>query len=393
MKIIEILPALHPTYILHSNATDSNLPFFVLFRSNPNSASIRHKMLLIKSFVALGCIAKVYSSTATTGGRVDLSGAAARLLMDKPKPTAAELDAVVLGLVSSGDVVSAGFLGGSDVASLDSMSAALRHDALPPAPMMRRAVTKSATASVTSIDMVGIDVIPDEGAGIMLREVPSGPGSSGAGSAAPGVVSTDAMRFIISNIDTITKIVAVLNDINSKINSENYVDLIKLFDLQFNVPLNALATDALTKIPQSEESASRWKAALWELHLFVAGYVSQSKGIEDWAAFKAQLDSTLTRLVDYAMVARDRAVEPPPAAGTSNTDLEHQLQVAVVDTGCACFGKCLFRICGWTKSGAPVPTADPSAVVRAPADATRKAIELTLFVESVVVSIDGIVRK
>lgn len=405
MKIIEIFTAMHPTYILNSHATHSNLPFFVLF--HPNSASFHHKMFLTKSIIALACIAKVYSSRATepaipsaseprsaaAGGHFDLSAAAEKLLIKKPKPTVADLDALVKGLVASSDVVSAGFIGGSDAASLDSMSASLGHEAIPASPFLRRAAINSAPGTFTDSDMVRIDIIPDEGAGVMLQEFPSASGSSVTGIAAPIVASTNAIRYIISNIAPIAEIVAALADINSKINAENYVNLINLFDKNFNAPLKALATRAITEIPQSDGSASRWKAILWELHVLVDGYVSQSKDIEDWAAFKAQLDTTLTRLNVYAMVARDRAAEPPPAAGTSNADLEQQLQVALVDTLCACFGECLFRICGRTGDGGPVPPAVPGDVVHAPDDALRKAIALTLFVESVALSIDGIVRE
>lgn len=359
-------------------------------------------MYLLKRFSALSGIAIAAASTtvepATTtlepvttmavAGR-DFTLELAHLLSHDEKPSVAAIDALTKRLYLSTDyneVTRVGRLGGVEfvelVGSIDEPVAGSR---LPQMAKMRGAAAREPLSD----DMIEMTV-----AGTHISSQPK----SSAAPAPPSQSALQAITYIATTIDAIHHLILVVDRTSAAINAENYVVLIQEFNEDLGPMLAQLANEAADKLFVSDGSAARWKEAVWQTHLLVANYASEKKGFEEWTDFKARIVLSLTRLVDFAIVAKDSVpVEVP--AGASNEVLQAQLVDTAIETGGMCLWKCLFSCC--TESSvrvsvtpAPVTTPVPGEFAPvAPSGASRKAIELVLFIDSTVAAIRGIIDE
>jgi hypothetical protein len=255
------------------------------------------------------------------------------------------------------------------------------------------ATTVSSGVDATAdLSLVNPEITSESGVSIPAPDItPNGRGA--VPSIPPGV--GHELEYIISTIDTLSHLLLVLNQIDSDLKAENYVEVIKELNEQFDPILAQLANEATSRLFTSETTAAKWKDAVWQLHLMVSNYESDTKGIAEWNKFKPQVMKALARLLDIAVVAKSTQTNTPPPAGTSNEQLKRQLQDELIETSCVCLGRCLFRICGSRNDVATTsaPTTTVPGDYQGPSDMIRKALELNLFIDGLVGQIRSIIEE
>jgi hypothetical protein len=242
----------------------------------------------------------------------------------------------------------------------------------------------------------------------MARMVASAGDSAPAGVPAPATlsVSTDpasaqyqSTQYIITTLDTLVRVVAILNSVQSEIDAGNYLGAVARVDAECNFVLSKLADESIDKIFTRSDTAAKWKDALKQVGIQVATYVRTKPGADSWPAFKEQVVAAIGTLVDYGVVAKS-AMESsaPPPAGTTNEQLQQQLQEEAINAGCLCLWKCLFSRCGGRS--ATTTTASPgsaasgtSAGPLVPASAAANTLRLALFIDSTVATIEGLIHE
>ena len=223
---------------------------------------------------------------------------------------------------------------------------------------------------------------------------PVGASATVALSTDPATAQFQSTKYIITTIDTLVHVVTVLDAVQADVNAGNYLGVVTTVDEQCNFMLSKLADEAVDKIFTRGDTAAKWKDALKQVEIQVSNYVATKPGPETWPAFKDQVLAAIRTLVDYAVVARatmEASTTPPP--GASNEQLEQQLQNEAIDTGCMCLWKCLFSVCGGR--GETTTTASPASVAvgGAPSTAATKTLQLALFIDSTVATIQAIIDE
>lgn len=210
----------------------------------------------------------------------------------------------------------------------------------------------------------------------------------------PSDANHRSMQYIITTIDTLSHLLLVINQLDVDIKTQNYVEIVKTLDTDFNTMLAQLANEAIDRLSLSTDSAAVWKAALWQMHLLVANYVSEEKGIDDWNVFKEQIITGLKKLVDYAVVAKSAVNSYEPTSGESNDKLKQELQSAAVDTTCLCIWKCAYTLC--TRGAGTnqiTTTGQPGVEDTVGIPSATHAIQTILFIESSVATLLSLIRE
>jgi hypothetical protein len=322
----------------------------------------------------------VSSTTNAPESSREFAQQAASLFALNAKPTASDIDALTKSLYLSPEYHQI-----SRVERMDGIQIVEMVDSIAVKPPIRA----KATAIRASSSLVTPD--PSTGAGIMLPSDPTMP--------PPSDSTLKAITYIVTTIDSLSHLMLVINRVDADLKAENYAELVKEFDMEFNPLLARLANEAADRLFTSQDTAATWKSVVWQLHLTVANYVSEKKGFEEWSDFKGQVLATLGKLLDYAFVAKAASkANTPPAPGTSNAALEQQLEEQAVETTCLCIFSCLSRVCGSASSVRTTPrpvvatTAMPGEY-QGPSAAARKTLELVLFIESTVESFKSVIDE
>ena len=346
-------------------------------------------MSLIKLAAAAVAPSIIFASASSS--EFDYNQRLASLLVEGRRPDVAELDNLVRDLFASKDyqrVTKGELIGKSDFVSLlDSV--------VPPS---------DESGGDSPVSAIFTSKTPRGANPPMLRVARAGgvpTRSSGALDGIPAISLSDvtvsgSIQYIVTTIDTLSHLVLVINQLDADMKSQNYVDVVKALDADFNLLLAQLANEAIDRLSLSSESSKNWKDALWQLHLLVADYVSQEKGIDEWAAFKAQVAAGLAKLIDYAVVANAIGPAYVPPKEATNEELKQELQNEAIDTSCLCIWKCLYRICSGrssatTTTALPGVEGDDHGVRSAPSAA--QAIQTILFIESSVATLQGLINE
>jgi hypothetical protein len=166
-------------------------------------------------------------------------------------------------------------------------------------------------------------------------------------------------------------------------------------DSEFNFHLSKLADEAIGRIISDDDLAGKWKKALRAVEAKVTTYTDAKPGPTSWPAFKAEVLEALSTLIDYAIVAKttaeDIAVTAQP--GDTNDQLEQKVKNAAVDTGCLCLWKCIYKICGGTATTTTTTVSPQGSGVVNPSSDKVKVLQLAIFIDSTVTTIQGIVRE
>jgi len=371
---------------------------------------------------------------------VEIEFALAGLLNQKTKPTAAELDTIFESLVQSqeykrmiaseanseelaglldhvrsvpkvpvGDSVALAGAGtglseskkaaevpsvGIELSSVDLSSA--------PAPKPRMRFASFRAGGVPYSAVSAGEFLPEETVAKKGRMVARATASSAAAADIalidPEAAQLESTKYIITTIDTLTHILVVLSSVEGDVNAGNYLTVVAKVDSECNYVLSKLVEEAIDRIVTNDDFAAKWKKALRQILAQMTAYTETKPGPDTWEAFKAQTIDALSVLVDYAMVAKTTAEENAVTAapGDSNAVLEQKLETAVVDTGCLCLWKCMYRICRSTgavseTTTTPLPPVAPG--IAGPNSERLKALQLVLFIDSTVVTIQGIVKQ
>ena len=355
-------------------------------------------MSLIK-LAAAAAAASTFCASASSS-EFDYNQRLASLLVEGGRPDVAELDNLVRNLFGSRDyqhVTRGEKIGDSDFISLlDSVvppSAESGGDS-PVSAIFTSKTSRGANPSMLRVARAGggptrsseaLDGIP----AISLSDVT-------VSASNPSDANSKSIQYIVTTIDTLSHLVLVINQLDADMKSQSYVDVVKALDADFNPLLAQLANEAIDRLSLSSASSKNWKDALWQLHLLVADYVSQEKGIDDWAAFKAQVAAGLAKLIDYAVVANAIGPAYVPPKEATNEELKQELQNEAIDTTCLCVWKCLYRICSGrssatTTTALPGVEGDEHGVRSAPG--TAQAIQTILFIESSVATLQGLINE
>ena len=209
----------------------------------------------------------------------------------------------------------------------------------------------------------------------------------------PSDANHRSMQYIITTIDTLSHLLLVINQLDVDVKTQNYVEILKTLDSDFNTMLAQLANEAIDFLSLSTDSPVVWMEALWRMHLLVENYVSEEKGIDDWNVFKAQVTMGLKKLVDYAVVTKSAVNSYEPTSGESNDKLKQELQNAAVDTTCLCIWKCAYTLC--TRGPATdqiTTTGQPGVEDTVAIPSTTHAIQTILFIESSVATLLSLIR-
>ena len=377
---------------------------------SPEIPSI-HKMYRYTGYVA------ALSVLAFTGSRssapLDFGHALASLLATKAKPSTADFDEILKAVIKTDDYQQllasqadpdglavllddvrvlapvadsgAGLRGSASASSADAASTGLR---LPDVELVvsHEPVTSSGSAGRP---MARLAVSAGDSA---LGGVP--PTATLSVSSDPSTAQYQSTKYIITTIDTLGHIVTVLNAVEADVNAGNYLSVVTRVDEECNFLLSKLADDAISKIFTRDDTAAKWKNALKQVQIQMSTYVATKPGPETWLAFKAQMVAAITTLLDYAIVART-TMGSTPAPGTSNEELERQVQDKAIETGCLCIWK-LFSCCynsDSVKTAPPPSTAPDSGVVAPPSSATMKTLQLALFIDHTVATIQSIIDE
>ena len=345
--------------------------------------------------------------------------ALARLLTTDKKPMVSDFDEVFKAVLKTTDYQELI----ASQADPDSLAALLDDVRVPPMVTDSGAglrgsspATESAAAASTGLALSEIelkqshDPVSSSHAARPMARMAMGAGDSGlvsVSAAATVPVSTDpataqyqSTKYIITTIDTLVHIMTVLNAVEKDVNAGNYLGVITTVDEQCNFMISKLAEEAVGRVFTSGDTAAKWRDALKQLGIKVATYVAARPGPESWPTFKAEILAAIGTLIDYAVVAKatmEASTTPPPTA--TNEQLQQQLQNEAVDAGCMCLWKCLFSICGGRRTAttaAPSVSAGGAAsgsTALVPSTATAKTLELALFIDSTVATIQSIIHE
>lgn len=367
-------------------------------------------------YIATGLVISLTGSNATAPPP-NFHHALASLLSTNSKPSAADFDDLFKELIKSDDYHSL-------------IASEARPESLPTLLQEVRIGNQVTDPTLASASAVTGAIPPGASTGLTLAEIElTGTGGAvpvpamrrpmarvvaSAGVPAPGsvpasptlAVSTDpasaqyqATLYIVTTLDTLVRVLTVVNSVQQEIDAGNYLGAVTRVDAECNFVLSKLAEESFDKIFTRGDTAAKWKDALKQVGIQVATYVHDKPGPESWPAFKEHVVASIGTLVDYAVVAK-AAMESsaPPPAGATNEQLQQQLTDEAINAGCLCLWKCLFSRCGGRS--ATTTTVAPSAAASGtsagplvPASATARTLQLALFIDSTVATIEGIIRE
>ena len=305
----------------------------------------------------------------------------ATLLVDEGRPSITQLDGLVREIYAS-DVYST-IIKAEQVA--ESEFFVLLNSVVPPIPADSQSNLKGPTKA-TGASTLGSNVY----AGVPTTDLSTPTGLVDA--------TGSSIQYIGTTIAALSNLVLVIKKMDADVKAQNYVDAVQRLDTELNVPLAQIANEAFDRLSMSTDSAKAWKDAIWQLHLLVANYVSDKKGIDEWNDFREQLTAGLKKLVNYAVVAQTTSHSYVPSAGESTAQLRKDLKNNVVDTTCLCVWRCIYRFCfpGSRQSAATTPEPPPSNddISRiTPNSADFQSIQTVLFIESSVAALKSLVRE
>lgn len=348
-----------------------------------------------------------------TGSRssapVDFGHALASLLTTKAKPSSTDFDEILKAVIKTEDYqqLLAAEANPDGLASLLDDVRVVVPSADSGAGLRGSAASTSAAdgAASTGLTLPEVELVEshDSVASRPMARMAVSAGASALGgppvtatvsvSSDPSTAQYQSTKYIITTIDTLVHIVTVLNAVEADVNAGNYIGVVTRVDEECNFLLSKLADEAISKIFTRGDTAAKWKDALRQVQIQVSSYVATKPGPETWPAFKAQVIAAITTLVDYAVVAKS-AVDATPAPGATNEQLQQQLQDQAIETGCLCLWK-MFSCCNSNSvRTAPPPSTGPvSATTLSPSSATVKTLQLALFIDSTVATIQTIIDE